>query len=251
MLLIVNADDLGATDAINEHVFALMREGLVTSASLMANAPAFEAAARESGSLPGASFGVHLNATVFQPLRPSPALAPILDEDGSLSRRLFHARLTPAVRTALLREWSAQVERVLQAGVKVSHLDSHHHVHTLPALLPVLKAVQRRFGIRRARSTISLLRPGEKMTPLRRLRKRVFCFVLDRAYTTRAPSGLGDFRVFLEHLQAGSLNRQRCLELMVHPGTQNPEYEREIELLRSSWRSRLPPWVRLGSYLDL
>jgi predicted glycoside hydrolase/deacetylase ChbG (UPF0249 family) len=101
------------------------------------------------------SFGVHLNLTVFPPLQPSPQLKPILDADGSLSPKLFKTQLTPQLRRAIFDELTAQVERALSAGIPVSHFDSHQHIHTLPMLFPVLKALQRRFGIRRVRSTIN------------------------------------------------------------------------------------------------
>jgi predicted glycoside hydrolase/deacetylase ChbG (UPF0249 family) len=66
MLLIVNADDLGASEPINEEIFRLMESGLVTSATLMANAPAFHHAIKQIRHFPNCSFGVHLNLTAFR-----------------------------------------------------------------------------------------------------------------------------------------------------------------------------------------
>src|SRR6516162_759961 len=61
MLLIINADDLGVSESVNNETFALMQSGLITSATLIANAPAFEDAVRNSKKFPHCSFGVHLN----------------------------------------------------------------------------------------------------------------------------------------------------------------------------------------------
>jgi len=47
MLVIVNADDLGAAERSNDEIFALMESGDVTSATIMANAPAFDHALRQ------------------------------------------------------------------------------------------------------------------------------------------------------------------------------------------------------------
>jgi chitin disaccharide deacetylase len=82
MLLIINAEDLGADPRINDETFALMDTGLVTSTSVIANGPAFAQAAAKIGEYPHCSFAVHLNLTAFQPLTSSSHLSPILDERG-------------------------------------------------------------------------------------------------------------------------------------------------------------------------
>jgi YdjC-like protein len=104
--------------------------------------------------------------------------------------------MTAALRTAIYDELSAQILRVIAAGVPVTHLDSHQHIHTLPKLFPVLKGLQRRFQIRRIRSTINLLPLGERMAMSRLLKKRLFKFALRHAYRTISPDGLGEFRDF-------------------------------------------------------
>jgi predicted glycoside hydrolase/deacetylase ChbG (UPF0249 family) len=248
MLLIVNADDLGTSQSINDDIFALMKSKLVTSASIIANGPAFEDAALRARQFPDCSFGVHLNLTVFSPIGSCRELNVILDENGCLSRKLFKTAITSELRQVFLRELMLQVKRVYDAGLAVSHFDSHQHIHTIPSLFPVLKSLQRTFGVRKVRSTITLLPSGERMTALRSLRKRAFRFALRRVYATRNPEGLGDFRDFHAALLGGRLPRMRCLELMVHPGTTNPRYREEVNLLRSDWRQFLPPMVTMGSY---
>jgi len=59
-------------------------------------------------------------------------------------------------------EFCAQVARVQSLGVKVSHLDSHNYVTTIPKLLPVLKRVQKRFQIRKVRITRNIYGSGER-----------------------------------------------------------------------------------------
>jgi predicted glycoside hydrolase/deacetylase ChbG (UPF0249 family) len=248
MLIILNADDLGTSQDINDEIFALMRAGLVTSASIIANAPSFEHAAAQVRRFLNCSFGVHLNLTVFPPISSSWNLAPILDENGQLSAKLFQSSITPDLRNALLSELTQQIQRVLDAGIPVSHFDSHQHIHTIPALFPVLKSLQRTFGVKKVRSTISLLPSGQHMKPVRSVKKELFRLALRHVYATKSPEGLGDFRDFHAALRCGCLPRFRCLELMVHPGTNNPQYNEEVNLLRSDWRRFLPPEVELGNY---
>ena len=247
-MLIVNADDLGATERINDEIFDLMQSGVVTSATLMANAPGFEHAVHQIPRFPDSSFGIHLNLTVFAPLSHSADLEPILDENGHLSKKLFKTPITPPLRAALLQELTLQVERVLDAGVPLSHFDSHHHVHTIPKLFPVLKSLQRKFAVRKVRSTISLLPPGQKMTGVRWLKKTAFRLALRSSYSTKSPDGLGDFRDFYVFLKAGRIPRFRTLELMTHPGTTTAKYIDEVAALRSGWLDLLPADIKIGSY---
>ncbi len=251
MLIIVSAEDLGADSALNEEIFALIEAKAVTSATVIANGPAFAQAAKAIRHFSGCSFGVHLNLTTFPPLRPSPHLQPILDESGSLSRKLFKTRFTPQLQRAVLDELTAQVEHAFAAGIAVSHFDSHQHIHTLPKLFPVLKALQRRFGIRRVRSTVNVLPPGERLNLARWFKKRLFYHALCWNYATASPDGLGEFRDFHARLELGDLPRFRELELMVHPGATTPTYLHEINLLRSDWRQRLPLGIAFGNYYSI
>jgi predicted glycoside hydrolase/deacetylase ChbG (UPF0249 family) len=248
MLLIVNADDLGASERINDEIFDLMQSGVVTSATLMANSPAFEHAVQQIPRFPKCSFGVHLNLTVFPPLGPTHGLGPILDERGHLSKKLLKTPITADLRAALLRELTLQVQRTLDAGVPISHFDSHLHIHTIPKLFPVLKSLQRQFSIRKVRSTINLLPSSQRATLLRSLKKSAFRLALRNFYATASPDGLGDFRDFYSTLEAGRIPRFRHLELMVHPGTTNPGYNDEVTLLRSAWKELLPADTEIGSY---
>ena len=132
MKIIINADDLGLSPAVNHAIFALMEEGRITSATLMANAPAAEEAAQRLARLPRCSFGVHLVGTELRPLSSHPGLAPLLNEKGEFAGNLRRISITPAIANGIFAEWCAQIDRALALGVPVSHIDSHHHSHTEP-----------------------------------------------------------------------------------------------------------------------
>lgn len=248
MLLIINADDLGASKGINDEIFELMSEGLVTSASIMANAPAFEHAVSRMEKFPTCSFGVHLNLTAFAPLGLMKGMEQVIDVHGHLSPALFKTSINSATRAAAYQELVMQVTRAIDAGIPVSHFDSHQHVHTIPKLLPVFKRLQRTFGIRKVRTTINLLPPGDRMSSARSLKKRLFRNALRHFPATQSPEGLGDFKDFHMALRSGNCPSYPRLELMVHPGTPVQCYREEIAMLRSDWRAFLPAGVRLGSY---
>jgi predicted glycoside hydrolase/deacetylase ChbG (UPF0249 family) len=244
MLLIVNADDLGASEVINNETFALMESGLVTSATLMANAPAFEHAVKHVKQFPNCSFGVHLNLTAFPPLSGLKYLAPVL-RNGEFSRELLTKRLLCELRRELEQELILQVQRVFDAGVLVTHFDSHHSIHFSPHLFSVVKAVQRYFGVRKLRSTVEEL--SERWV-LHTLKGRLYSYALRRVYTTITPDCWCEVRRFHAALVRNSLPRFRCLELMVHPGSRDARDLEEIAILRSNWQQLLPADVQLGSY---
>ena len=84
--IIVNADDLGMSAAVNEATFDLMSRGRISSATLLANAPAAREAACRAAAFPDCSFGVHLNVTQFEPLTKGSGARLLVDERGQMTR---------------------------------------------------------------------------------------------------------------------------------------------------------------------
>jgi predicted glycoside hydrolase/deacetylase ChbG (UPF0249 family) len=249
MLMIINADDLGMSTAVNEAIFDLMERGHVTSSSLLVNAPAGEEAIIESRRRKNRSFGVHLNATEFRPVTRNAELSPILDSSGNFAGDLIRStRITSQLREAIFQEWSAQIERLLTMGVTPSHIDSHHHVHTIPGLFFVLKRVQRRFGIRKVRISKNIY-PAKAQAPRSLLlRKILWNAALRNYYPTITTSGFTSLADFFDAAQHQKI-RYRSVELMVHPGgLGNRE---ESELLITPWRDRLPFQVTLINFGSL
>jgi len=239
--LIINADDLGGSEAVNEAIFALIAEERITSATIMANGPAMEDAVLRASNHPTASFGVHLNVTQFAPLCNDPELEPLLDDRGEFTERIFDMRW-PGTRlaAAIQREWSAQIECVRQKGVSVSHLDSHQHVHTLPALFPVFKRVQLRHGIQRVRNTKNLY--SQSNPPHSRfllMQKKVWTTAIRHIGHTNTTDGFSDFATFHEMAVEGLPCNLNTVEVMVHPGATDPDFTHEIQLLRTNWQDRL------------
>lgn len=233
--IIVNADDLGMSREVNETIFELMSRNRISSATIMANGPAFEDAVRVVGKLGNRSFGVHLNLTEFRPLSDVPWAPALTNLDGLLCRDIAKAAVKPALVRAIYEELCAQVTRVLQAGVSVSHFDSHHHIHTVPFVFPIVKAVQRRFGIRKIRISKNIYSERAPCPPALRLKKNVYNWALQAGSETT--EGFTDLSSFCE----AARNRpiwQQTIELMVHPGA--PGSEQETALLSSAWEEAMP-----------
>jgi predicted glycoside hydrolase/deacetylase ChbG (UPF0249 family) len=250
MKIIVNADDLGISESVNDAIFAAMRRGTVTSATMIANGPAVESAAKNLQFFPNCSFGVHLNLTEFSPLCPDSLrdLSAILNKNRCFNgNSIREIRIGLSLLRAVFREWCCQIERLMRLGVQPSHLDAHHHVHTIPQMLPVLAALRRRYKIDKIRISRNLYGPSEHPSQVLLAKKRVYNLALRTSgfRTTRIFTDLVTFvhRCKTERPASGSV------ELMTHPGAA-PGGD-ESALLESDWPQRLSYDVALVSYKAL
>jgi len=250
--VVVNADDFGASREVSEGIEACMGAGVVTSTTILANQPGTEdalerAAARSRGAeARSCSFGVHLN------LCEGPALtgrSSLTDAAGVLVRKRPQA-LRAFLRRIDLgdveRELGAQIARVLGAGVAVSHLDGHKHLHQLPGVADVVMALAERHGVERVRCTRErgLWPPGVRTVDgLSRLVRRRRGSVLARrlrARGLRSPGRTLDLAELMHlpatreraaHLAAGA-RAGAVVELFCHPGGPGKR-ARETEFLLS------------------
>jgi len=250
--LIVNADDFGMSPEVNEAIFALISRQIVTSATIMVNAPAFEPAVAKINRHPQCSFGIHLNVTEFRPLTTHPAFKGFLDEKGSFRRENLYLPLGAPLVHAIFCEWCAQIETALSHGVKISHIDSHDHIHTRrPQLFPCLKLIQKKYKISKVRIAKNIYSPRN---PIRsktlHYKKKVFNYAIKKFYPTITTVGFTDFTSFFEAAKNGTVSHD-LIELMVHPGNPEPCFIDEITLLLKSWVEELPFNINLISYNDL
>ncbi|AHY44693.1 ChbG/HpnK family deacetylase [Stutzerimonas decontaminans] len=133
--VIINADDFGLSSSNNRVIVAAFNQGLISSATLMANTPGFDQACQliHAERLHG-RVGLHLNLTHGRPLsqpiaRQREFCSPVGEFDLSISRYRFS--LSQQARQAVRQEIQAQWQRCLDQGIRPSHLDSHQHVHNL------------------------------------------------------------------------------------------------------------------------
>ena len=246
--VVINADDLGSTQEVNKSIFELVDRRQVLSVTLIANSPFIEEACEKAGQFPYCSFGVHLNLTQYQPLTGADKLRPLLDEQGKfLGNRIREIPIDRALAQGIFEEFCAQIDKLHDLRVEVSHIDSHHHVHSIPRVFPVLKRVQKRYQIRRVRISRNMYGANEGTSWRLRLKKSAYNFLLRRYYRTATTGGFTDFKTFYESGKT-SRPKHRVIELMVHPGSRAFDYEDETEILSGPWRDDLSFPVRLVNY---
>lgn len=153
--LIINADDFGISNSANQAVFAAFKNGVLTSTSIMANAPAFENAINLIPELKGISIGVHLNIIEFATLKENPKEKSLLyDKNGNYNNN-YLALIQKSYNKDFLNEveedFRLQIETVLDRTT-VDHIDSHVHVHAIPEIFKIVCKLAREYGIKNIRT---------------------------------------------------------------------------------------------------
>ncbi len=249
--LIVNADDFGFTRGVNRAVVRAFKTGIVTSTTIMANGEAFEDAVELALANPGLGVGCHLAVVGGLPVSQAGDVSSLVDKGGvlpgTLTRLMFKLARGSVPTEELTREFRAQLERVAQAGINLTHLDTHKHSHTHPAVMKALVVVADEFGIKCVRnpfeSPFSLKRPGPLFDwsylkqyalsaavspgaiPFKRLVRNSGLKTPDRFFGVKV-TGMLDrsaIRSIMETLGEGTA------ELMCHPG----EYDADLERART------------------
>ena len=141
--LIINADDFGYCKGINLGIIECFQNGVVTSATLMANMPGAEHAANLAKENPNLGVGVHLVLTCGYPVRSD--VPSLVREGGEFHRRGdMHKFAEP---DDIEKELNSQMETFLSLGLKPSHIDSHHHVHGLEKVFPIVEKIAKKHGV--------------------------------------------------------------------------------------------------------
>jgi predicted glycoside hydrolase/deacetylase ChbG (UPF0249 family) len=149
--LVVNADDFGLSAGVNRGILEAHAAGVVSSVSVLVNAPGWTDAVRrlrDLGSSPGIGVGLHLNLTMGRPVSWGGSLCDArtgrFHSLGALVARACAGRLDPG---DIAIECAAQLARLKNAGFVVSHLDSHRHVHILPGVWGAVAETVRNAGV--------------------------------------------------------------------------------------------------------
>jgi len=129
-LLIINSDDVGMNYAANMATIEGMEKGLITSGTIMTPCPWFSHIAEYSRNNPDKDFGVHLTLTSewrqyrWGSVASRDLVKGLYDRDGYLWRSVREVYENATPQEALI-EGRAQIQKALDAGIPVTHIDSH------------------------------------------------------------------------------------------------------------------------------
>jgi predicted glycoside hydrolase/deacetylase ChbG (UPF0249 family) len=240
--LIVNADDLGMTEGVNRAIFSAHERGIVTNTSLMAVGGAFDDAVRGAREHPRLGVGVHLCLHDEKPVLDRAKIPSLVGDDGKMPplslvvRRIALGKLDASEIEA---EYSAQVARVRDAGVAITHLDSHCHLHAFPSIAKAVRRVAAKHDIRCLRRAESVRISDYAHSPLGRYPVSMLITTMSLlSYVGVRPTWRSPDR-FVGMVRSGTVNAEwiesvirslvpgRVTELMVHPGDGSALYGSE------------------------
>jgi predicted glycoside hydrolase/deacetylase ChbG (UPF0249 family) len=169
--LLVVADDWGLTPGVNRGITKAFSDGILTSASFLTNTRHFAETVRVARDLRGLKVGIHLTLVGGVPVLAPSRVPSLLGSGGAFRsswRRFLPAWWSGRVRPEEVRsEWRAQIAKAVDAGIRPAHLDSHQHLHVVPALWHIALDLAAEFQIPRIRLPRQPA-PDLASTPLRR-----------------------------------------------------------------------------------
>jgi len=149
--LVVTGDDFGFSTGVNRAILEAHRRGILTNASLMVDAAAAAEAIDMARAHPTLAVGLHLVLVDGRSERSARFLPHLVDANrrfrGGPVRSGLRYALHPAARRELRLEIRAQLERFRQTGLRLSHVDGHHHLHLHPVVLGILLDLADEFQI--------------------------------------------------------------------------------------------------------
>jgi predicted glycoside hydrolase/deacetylase ChbG (UPF0249 family) len=260
--LIINADDFGLTPGINRAIAELHDAGAVTSATLMANGPAFDDAVAIARARPTLGVGCHIVLVDGTPVSDPSTIPTLLDPKQDPVHRTFRnslagfavAVLTGRIRSdEVAREALAQIQKLQRAGIHVTHVDTHKHTHLLSRVArPIIHALQQSsvsairnpFEPRWAASLSGSTRRGLLVRALQPGHRRFLSSPLiaqGRLLTTDGTIGISA----TGHLNADTLNTllssipDGTWELLCHPGYNDRDLDAVTTRLRTQRETEL------------
>jgi chitin disaccharide deacetylase len=153
--VIVNGDDFGRSQEVNEGIIQAFRAGALTSCSLMVSGEAFDQAVRLAQENDSLAVGIHLVTVQGKAVLPHTEIPHLTDRQGNFSDNPVTAGLkyyfSRSAREQLKKELAAQFHRFLSTGLKLSHVDSHLHMHVHPVIFAIALELAELHQVRRMR----------------------------------------------------------------------------------------------------
>lgn len=238
--LIINADDFGLHETVNLGIIRGFTSGFITSTTIMANGKAFEHAVTLANAHPQLGIGVHLTLVGEKPVCQPDIVTSLVDKQGCLAPQ-YPEFLLGYMRgrihlSDIRRELTAQVQKVADSGIHITHLDSHQHMHIVPGIINITIDIAKEFGIKSVRIPAEpyFFLGGYPGTPMRVIAR---CGLTCLAQLARKKFRKGELAMpqnFFGMLAGGNMREEFLLniidtlpdgisEIMMHPGTNNEE----------------------------
>jgi predicted glycoside hydrolase/deacetylase ChbG (UPF0249 family) len=242
--LIVNADDFGLSPGITEGIIEAHTRGIVTSTSIVASGADFENAVELARQHPDLVVGLHLTLVEERLLtRAKPFAASYVD----FARGVLAGSIP---LDDVEEEMRAQVRQCIAAGLHLTHLDSHQHVHALPTVMEIVVRLAREYRVPRVRVPFDSPWRAGTVTSSRFFGKLVLCALARNNLGAVRHAGLMACDRMLGLFESGALTERRLLrlldrqrdgitELMCHPAREDDACRSRYAHWRFRWSDEL------------
>lgn len=178
---VINADDFGYSDSVNEAIITAYHQGILTSTSLMVTADKADSAVKLAKENPLLGVGLHLVLCCGKSALSPSQIPNLVDKQGYFNHSASIAGLKyqfiPSARQELKQEIKAQLDLFQATGLSLSHVDGHLHLHTHPLVLNILAELAPEYGIKFVRLPSEELNFTLKLDSSNLLLKTVYSIV--------------------------------------------------------------------------
>lgn len=255
--LIITSDDFGLSSGVNRAVEQAWKNGLLTCASIMPGAAAFDEAVKIVRRNPGLQIGLHLTLVQGKGVLPPAEIPELVDVQGRFSENPIRAGLRyffdRGLYCQLKREIEAQIKKVLAAGLALTHIDGHLNIHLHPTVFRILAELMPRYGINSFRLSQERLAHNLRFDGERKIGKSIenliFGYLTDHARPELDRLGIRYASEVKGVLNSGRMTEEYILniidglqdgltEMYFHPGimpdaeisSRMPDYRHQEEL---------------------
>lgn len=197
--LIINADDFGLTKGVNYGIVESYLNGIVSSTTMLVNTPGTNHAVSLAKEHPQLGVGIHLALTIGKPVLKT--VSSLIDDEGNFKRLAQQRNEQTIDLDEVLKEWTAQIETFYGYGLRPTHLDSHHHIHTWSHLVPVIEQLSKTYHL-----------PWRNNFDVPPLNIKVVSTVFDSRFYKEGVRSDSIDAILFEH------NDKDTVEVMCHPG---------------------------------
>lgn len=229
--VIINADDCGINKPVDAEIERFIQLGKITSTTVMANMDDLDGARRLYDLYKDKiSFGVHVNLTDGAPLTSSQALLEYgyyKEEDGKIILNgypFINKRIPKQLHQDIIKECVAQIDRVRDAGIRISHIDSHHLMLTSQSMVNMTPEILKKTGVKKMRRARNYV-PNKSLSFY--IRQAWFSYMKMRVKGLQSTDWFEMFTNYYK-LSIKGFYMEGCIELMTHPGGNYPKEDQLI-----------------------
>lgn len=256
--LIINADDFGLCEGINQGISMLLKKDILEGVSIMPTGYAFEGAVRIAKQYPKIKVGAHLSllgegCSVLQ----KNEIPSLVNKTGNFEKTfyVFLARflLGRIKKKEIEKEFQAQIQKISQAGLEITHLDSHQHIHMVPGIFGIILKLSKEKDIHFVRLPCVPLGKGYFFSKAKLSRKlyqlilNLLCLIYKGVLKRNNIGFMEHSYGFLEsgHLDSNNLRqifanlKKGPCELITHPAQEDGNLRSMIGYWKYGWQQEL------------